>query len=433
MKNDAPILIVDYCRVADKYEFLGSLAKTIAPRRIVVADGYTGRRAPEEADPSAPTFLTPPRAIFQRRSLRDLLLRPRPVPGMSEDRFRQLADHLTALIRERRASVAPTQAAFNLMAAHRFTETLVRRLHPALTIVWNQFHPLSLAAVNAVRLHGGNLAFIEYGLLPGTLNFDFRGQMGESAVARDATAFEALPIDATDRATTVAALAEMKSTRANRRPLPRLGKTAERLRARARGRPIVLFAGHNDHASGTIPWEGTARLHHSPFFECSADAAAYLAEVARENGWFIVYKPHPFASRAQNVEETDALAVLGKFDINDCVDLADCVVTVLSQTSYVALIREKPLVMLGYNQLRDRSCCYAVEALEGIGPTIRRALTEGFTAVQRDTHIDHVTRLLKYYLYRFKGTAPELEAAGPVDALAQKIEAAVESGRFADF
>jgi hypothetical protein len=433
MKDDAPILIVDYCRVADKYEFLESLSREIAPRRIVVADGVRTRHIPADTSEFAPTLLTPPRAIFRRSALRDILIRPRPVDGMDEARFRALVDHLTALIRERRNSVTPTEAARNLIAAHRYTAGLVQRLRPALTIVWNQFHPLSLVAEEAVRRHGGNLAFIEYGLLPGTLNFDFRGQMGESAVACDAGGFEALPIDDQDRATAIRALTDLKATRANRRPQPRLGKAGERLRARANGRPIVLFAGHNDHASGIVPWDDNARRHHSPFFESSAGAAEHLAAMARENDWFLLYKPHPFATRAQNIDETDHLAVLGKIDINDCVDLADCVVTVLSQTSYVALIREKPLVMLGYNQLRDRGFHYSIDGLEDVGPTIDRAIREGFTPALRASWVDHVARLLKYYLYAYRGLAPELVTAGTAAALARRIETAIECDSFVDF
>jgi hypothetical protein len=454
MKDDRPILVVDYCRVADKYEFLASLARELAPRTVHVVDGYRGRRPilgygfepaalyggvhsvlnGSAAGARGPVeFHTPPRGVFHRRPFREIFLRARAFAGMEEERFRELAGHLTALTLERRAEVAPDEAAHRLIAAHRYTEGLMKRLDPALTIVWNQFHPLSLAAGCAVRRSGGRLAYIEYGLLPGTLNFDFRGQMGESAVACDAGTFEARPIDDADRAVAAATLARLKASRANRRVQPALGRTADRLRARAGNRPIVLFAGHNDHAAGVIPYDDNARRHHSPVFESSGDAAKHLGELARREGWFVVYKPHPFASRSQDVTETEDLAVLGKVDINDCIDLADCVVTILSQASYVTLIREKPLVMLGYNQLRDRDCFYRAETLDEVAPAIGRALAEGYTSAQRAAAIDHVAHLLKYYLYTFDGAAPLLDEAGTVAALADRIETAIETDTYVDF
>lgn len=431
MKKKSPILFVDYCGIPDKYAFLARLAEALAPRRLIVVEGP--RRARPEDLPDDLECLAPRRAPFHRRILRDTFVRARPFPGVVLDHFEDLTDQLTRIYRERRKNASRPRAAHDLVDAYDFTARVVAEHRPALALVWNQFHPLSMAAQSAVRNHDVPVAFIEYGLLPGTLNFDFLGQMGESAVARNAEAFAALPVEAEDLTRAEATLDLLRSSRANRRPQPGLGHTGTVLRKRAAGRPIVLFAGHNDHASGVVPWDEHARRYHSPLYESSMHAAQDLDRIARERGWFVLYKPHPFAARAQHLPEGDNLAVLGRVDISDCVDFADCVVTVLSQVSYVGLVRRKPLVMLGHNQLRHAACHYRVERVEETGDVIAEALARGFTSPQSSASVEHVARLLKYYLYRLEGFVPSLDTALPAEHMAERIEAGIARGAFVDF
>ena len=67
----------------------------------------------------------------------------------------------------------------------------------------------------------------------------------------------------------------------------------------------------------------------------------------------------------------------------------------MSQVSYLALIREKPVVMLGYIQLRQQGCTY--EAFER--DRIEEILSEAIREEMREAFTCHVARLEKAYLY----------------------------------
>lgn len=423
MKNRASIMLVDYCGVSDKYEFLHELASELYPRPVVILDGLRSRvDEPVPKAQRAPIFIKAPKEIFRhtsRSSLFSFLSGASAVDGQDLD---DLGDRLVKLRAENELNPRHKHARQSVAISFQFTLRAIQRYRPALMLVWNQFHPLSQAAQLAATKQSTRVAFVEYGLLPGTLNFDLGGQMGESDVVQYAESFNSLPLDVHDVGIAEDILMHLRNGAANRRLQVPLGEVEQDLRARANGRPIVLFAGHNDHASGAIPYNDKARRFHSPIFSTSQDAANYLARLAKENNWLLLYKPHPFARKAQGLEDSDNVVVLDNFDINGCVDLADCVVTILSQVSYVALTRKKPLVMLGYNQLRGSCCHYQAEEISDILPLIQSAIVGGFIPSQQLAWNSHVARLLRHYLYSFPGNAPSIPFARSSTQLAKTIE-----------
>lgn len=420
------MLIIDYCGIREKYDFLRALGAGLAPRALVIADGYRGYTTDNTIKGTKVAKIVKlPVSVYKSSWLADLLRRLRSVPAPLASRICELSDRLAALTHERDENASSALAKRNLLEAFRFTEKLVQRLDPAMIIIWNQFHPLSVIAHMVAEQHQIKTAFIEYGLLPGTLNFDLCGQMGESEVARWPEIFNSKSINGNDIDTAAQVVRDLRKSGVNRRPQMQPTDLMKELEARAKGRPIILFAGHNDHASGISPYDEKVKTLHSPIFQNSYQAANHLAELAGKNGWFIVYKPHPFAQKAQRVQQSNDIAVIGNVDVNACIDIATCVITVLSQVSYVSLIREKPLVMLGYNQLRGKGCIYQAETISDIVPCIRAAVDDGITPEQRAAWINHVARLLKYYLYQFDGHAPILAQARPPEALVPILQQSV--------
>lgn len=86
-------------------------------------------------------------------------------------------------------------------------------------------------------------------------------------------------------------------------------------------------------------------------------------------------------------------------DINDLVDISDVVVTILSQTNYVALIRHKPVVMLGFSQAKGKGFTYEAFEKVKIEKEVQNALKKGFTKEQEQAFLIHIAQVLKYYLY----------------------------------
>ncbi|WP_298982865.1 hypothetical protein [uncultured Roseibium sp.] len=423
MKHHDPIFFVDYCGIREKDGFLTELAGAFShDRNLVVLDSI--RR---QSDPKNFIQVAAPQPIFRskRRPLLPLSAGFRRI--LSNPILRNAVEQLVGLRRERHSSYRQSAARKSIAEAFAFTKQQIDRYRPDLVVVWNQFHPLSKAAVAAAHNQKVKVAFAEFGLLPGTFNFDLYGQMGESDIVRQSSIFNALPLETEDIHAAKKALETVYKTRANRRSQTSSDSLVGSIRQHADGRPILFFAGHNDHAAGTQPYDEQARRFHSPIFSSSKHAAAHLEQLAAKNGWFVVYKPHPFAARSQSLEGSDHLEILLEdVDIHACIELADCVITTVSQTSYVSLLRGRPLVMVGYNQLRSSGCCYQVNTEEDISNTIEEALGNGFTNLQNEAWLEHVARILKYYLFQFNGNSTALPEARDVSDLAATIEAAAQ-------
>jgi hypothetical protein len=424
MKRANPIFFVDYCGIREKDAFLVALSAHLAPRRnLVVLDGG----APAT---SSDGFIrvTAPKTMFRskRRPLLPLSVNSRRV--LSTPDLHGADEQLAELRRERHGNYRYSAARKSLAEAFAFTRRQIEGHQPDLVIVWNQFHPLSKAAQAAARNCGVPVAFVEFGLLPGTLNFDLAGQMGESDVVWHASEFNNLSVEPADREAAEAAIRSVRETQANRRIQEPLNAQTEILKQRANGRSIVFFAGHNDHASGTRPYDDSARKYHSPMFTSSREAAQHLADLAKRNDWFLLYKPHPFACRTQLLDDAGHMAVLSRdVDINACISLADCIVTTVSQTSYVAMMHQKPLVMVGYNQLRHSGCQYQADTIDEVETSIQKALAAGFTQVQYEAWMKHVARLLKHYLFTFPGSTKPLPCARSIFDLANLVEETAQS------
>lgn len=169
------------------------------------------------------------------------------------------------------------------------------------------------------------------------------------------------------------------------------------------GKPVILYAGQNDYESGIRPYGEYARKYHSPVFESSDQAAVYLGKLATKNNWNIIYKPHPavlrFACRQKEYDIPDNVIIVDRIDINDLIDMADVLVTIVSQMGYMSLIRGKSAVMLGYTQLRGKSCTYEAFSQSVIEKVINDAIQFGMTEEQKANFTRHVAQIIKFYVF----------------------------------
>lgn len=85
--------------------------------------------------------------------------------------------------------------------------------------------------------------------------------------------------------------------------------------------------------------------------------------------------------------------------INYLIDISDVVVTILSQTAYISLLRMKPTLLLGYMQLKGKGCAFEAYDKSQIEKTIFTAIKEGFDKQKQEAFQKHIAQVLKYYVY----------------------------------
>lgn len=121
-----------------------------------------------------------------------------------------------------------------------------------------------------------------------------------------------------------------------------------------------------------------------------------------QNDWTLLYKPHPIVEALQKIKvlrKDNGYEYLKDVNINEVIDHSDVLVTILSQSAYLALIRGKPAVMLGYTQLRYAGCTYEAFSRRKIESQIKEAIRYGYTEKQKQRFQEHIARLLRYYLW----------------------------------
>ncbi len=273
---------------------------------------------------------------------------------------------------------------------------------PDAVILWCEFYCGHNILRDICKERGIKVLYMEFGALPGTLALECNGQMGESDVATKWGNFKEKDVSQDEIMTAKEVLKYLRETGLNRRVQVKTN-ILEKFREKYNpGRPIVVMFGQNDYEAGIKPYTDNSKNYHSPIFKGSDDAALFVERLALKNNWNYIYKPHQMMVRVGECLEdsfSKKTTWVGDSDINELIDIADVVITIVSQCGYVSLIREKPTVMLGYTQLRGKDCTYEPTCKEDVEKVIKEAIQNGYTQTQREAFEKHTAQLMKYYLF----------------------------------
>ncbi len=285
-----------------------------------------------------------------------------------------------------------------------FMEKLFYREKPNLCIIYGQFTGFHIALRLICEQNNVPYVFTELGLLPGTTCFEQAGQMAESLVAQESGKFLELSVDDNDISIASRYLDFARSNSLSRRPQTEEEKVPQLLMdIKQKKRKVIFYAGQNDYHSGIQPsWLPKARTH-SPFFINTLDALQYLLRLAEKNDWQILFKPHPRIEDRQldfRPFFADRLTYATGANIFECLRESDVTVTILSGgVAYEALIHNRPLVMLGCNQISGKGCAYEITSRQETEEMILEALKGKGRDEKHENWMKHVAQICKYYLF----------------------------------
>lgn len=315
-----------------------------------------------------------------------------------------LEDTIRSLQIEYRCTERAARAVANLLYSY-FSE-VVEFYKPDIILFWCVTNPLGKLMQNICRYKKIPMSGIEWGVLPGTITFDFCGHMGESWVAREKDYFNDLAIEQKDveiakKYLSVATSDELSRNKPCEVSQDVLAKVND---LRQHGKKIVLFMESNSaHSGNTYANEQRAKIH-SPYFIDDSKAYDRLLEICKKHSdWHILYKPHPISITRgiqSNIDETCTTVVYAG-GLNEVLELADLSVTILSQSAYVSMLKGIPVLMLGNIQINGSGAVYTIENVADLEENLSCALEQGITEKQQKAFEEHVARLLKYYVFAF--------------------------------
>ena len=282
----------------------------------------------------------------------------------------------------------------------RYYDALLSQTRPKAVLIWNACTPEGRIISSIAREYDIPILFIETGVLPFTLFFESGGQFGASWVARETEKFMALDVSAQEQKNAELLIRHWMETGANRYLQRKSDKLSAIIQKLELGKKTIFFAGEG-FEGGNYPHDKHAQEYHTPMFGASYEALPLLAKLAKSNGWNLIYKPHPiiYRWRSEPSDIPSNVLFVDEGDINTVIDSADLVIGLTTSVTYSALIRGKPVLMLGYNQLKGKGCAYEAFSESEIEPAIKEALKYGHTDKQRLSFIKHVAQLNKYYLF----------------------------------
>ena len=242
-----------------------------------------------------------------------------------------------------------------LYAARVFYAALLRKVRPALVLVWNGQHAQELVLGGLCEAMGCPVQYTERAFFPGMIQLDPIGILGGSSLARR----NELPWqDADEPSRWRQALATLESRyRAGDQTWweQPASKGVEHVRATLgipAGAKVVLFAGQVD--------ADAQNLLFSPNFSNGLEAFRWFCSRMPDDV-FILGKHHP----KSQVPAADYAAVVGArgvwtdaVSLGDALAVADRVAAVNSTVLYEALMHGKPALMLGDALLKGKGIAY---------------------------------------------------------------------------
>lgn len=387
------IIFFDYCNAYKKYFLLAHVAPLLYPYKLICVDQETSPSS-KLAEMENLTRILAPAEIFS-----PTLAAAPPSCGENEIECQEpdlIALYHLQLSSKKKLKIEKSLVAEMLAKALNFSRYMLRAHDPIYVIIWNMFHPLSQIAAKAAKEFNKTILWAEYGVFPNTLAFDARGQCGCSSLALTTCNEPDMELTGSRLEKVLAWLELLRdNSLENRHPEDKFGQLKEAVLRKAGARPIIFYAGYNDLASGTFPYTENSRIYHSPIFKDSDQCAEYLLGLCRKNNWLLLYKPHPHYQPTKLNPDDPHLFLSEKGHVGECIEISDLVTTVLSQTSYLALIRKKAVLMLGYNELKNKAIVWQAESLEEVEKLLREAMAHGFTDEQKRNWLGHCAHWLE--------------------------------------
>ena len=286
---------------------------------------------------------------------------------------------------------------------------LVKLHKPYSCMLWHEWN--SFMHLNKQICHKYDIPcfLVHEGFLPETLSIDKVGEMAESWPATNAQKLRELPLTEKDMGYAQSYLKYASENNLDRKPQTSKGIVKETLdKVFPKNKTVLFYAGVNDWMTGMLPvWWDKAKVH-SEFFIDSYDALDYLLDLCEKNDWYLLFKPHPNIQARFEFVDHPRMLMLSSPNIIECIEQTDVVITLLSTVSYVSMIHQKPVVLLGNMPLSDSGCVYEANKGIDIEQTIHDALSRKSFPEMLQNWQKHIAALLKYYLFPYSDKSQEI-------------------------
>ena len=280
----------------------------------------------------------------------------------------------------------------------------------------HQFSGFHLIAREVCEQLSVPFAYWHPGFLPGTMSFDYTGQLAESEFHK-----QLLECGLTERADWIElGNRYLKWAREGtyRRPGKSYKSNAEvidyvRIKKK-RSSHIILVVGTNDYRAGILPAEYERSDIHSRYYKSSDVLFRDTVSVTDEDS-FVIYKPHPnvHPGRSGVQELSGRSAMVFDVALRDLLGEVDLSISICSTGLYEALIAGVPGVIVGCLPGSSVGFFSNVDGgADALGLVVKGAIDEGFTEKKRQLFANFIGYSLSHYFFAHGRSACPLVQRG---------------------
>jgi hypothetical protein len=160
----------------------------------------------------------------------------------------------------------------------------------------------------------------------------------------------------------------------------------------------ILFIESGELGTGFFPRFNKISEMASPYYASDIEALKHIYSVLKNEPRRIYYKRHPNNPNKINLLNYD-IRTFENEDLTVLIKQTDLVVTIVSRVSQLALLNDKPVLMLGNSVLKAFGCCYTVNSKNETEKTLRDALKFGLTSKMKDSFHEYLNYELNYNSY----------------------------------
>lgn len=240
------------------------------------------------------------------------------------------------------------------------------------------------------------------GNIPGTVEFDSIGNQALSWPVHNFIQFHNLEITPSELENTKKYLEHIKNKRSANIDLESEQIKYIKEKSLSENKKIIFLAGSGQYGNGLWPRFLPESFSHSPFYYNDTAVLNDLLKLTKTNNWLIIYKSHPINPKVKAINHPNLIYIKdlkSKNEIFNCIDIADVVLTLVSSVSGLALLYNRPVVLLGRNGLTGMKITYELRKKENLENIIRTALEHGFNSTIAEECVKYATRIMKYYSY----------------------------------
>lgn len=268
-----------------------------------------------------------------------------------------------------------------------------------LIIQFNSTTTANRVISNLAKIQHIPLLHAQPGILPFTISFDTQGVSALSWPVNQHLSFKQLPINEEDKEITIKYLRFLKSKMQINNQ--QVSEEIEDIKAKYsnHNKRVILLVGSGEYGNGIWPRWYPESFSYSPFFKNDLEVMPLLLKLAVKNNWLIIYKPHPLNPKRKIKRHSNLIIIKNdnKEAIHSCISIADVVVTLVSSASGLALMHDKPVVLLGRNGLSNMGTLYELKKKNEMEDLIKTALNKGISNEMLKNWHDYCSRTIKYY------------------------------------